>query len=1388
MAEPGAQAALRGYRLQALYTLYRLLRPADITKSFRLEGHEDLDILDGEGRVLEVIQLKAYATTLSLSHLKPQKADSFFRRVLSRRAAFPEARECIVSFGPYGVELQAAWAGVPAHRAHALGLFESWGYTRAQAQELLATVRLDTADEAALGAAIFAFLKETFTGCDPVSAFNLLHAWLFQAAEERATITRSQLQERLLAVGRFLKERDAHQAEWFTAVRPLEDAVAPHKEELGEDFYQGVSARFEHILAGVDVLRPELLAALKAAFGRSRVVVVRGASGQGKSTLAYRFLRDHVPAASRFEVRLVQDRRHALNIARALLGHLSSIGAVSYIYIDVTPGDTAWTDLVQSLHEHPAARILVTIREEDWLRTSISDAALRFEEVKLQLEEHEARSIHSQLVERPPRSTHLDFEEVWARFGGSGPLLEFTYLVTHHDTLKARLGQQVRRLCEEVQRGVRPRAEMELLRRVAVASAYGARLQLLLLAQDLELPEMLLTVQRLEREYLIRPDAAGRLVEGLHPVRSEILVDLLTDPAFNPWVEVATRSLSQMVEGDLGEFLLNAFSRRSDTSATLQQALATLKPSSWEGVAQVCRALVWWGLSAYVAHNADVLAEAKARYGNGWWVSLRFDVGNVQGSAPGLMENPFAELDIIPAENRAAMPELQARQSDSTEIFAAASRWLRNVTWALRAPFSSDGWTDAAEVIFRAAWYGLPLPNLGALLETYASVLDELPLETAVDVAYACSFLADTQMSNWLDPLRPRLLKRIRRELRIVRLEDDGEQLKAHFVVIPEELGLLTAPGTNGQHRPHAHAVRCARLLRGALPGRSVYATQGYGHRFAMFPVDVDETVKNIQAKYLPPEWATRINNMFLNLTNYADRPATWETHAHEVFAVRRELMRLLQMVRGALENYFKGRDAKALVSTSRTEWENYETTRQRIPWRTPFLPQTAVDEWGFSSEGNDQTAPTAPYGREHQIALLRHEPYVSLVRSYERSLSNFLRQAPAPLLLQSLLAQGNVLQAEAARAMLQMRDRKDLGTNLPMSNLSDALAKLPALRREFRARLARFLDAGELAALETREEEMLHAVRALWLLFTTAPDRGDVRQPLHLAQSRVEKALELIQGNLRSRFKVLAEHQATARILARNASWNQSPALWLVLDMDSPLTLHPARAALLGILHSALARAKLSQPLLHVVRTAWPHIVIIPTFRGRATAPTAWLFDPLTLILNRPEEFGWYNHVLHPIPEETWGDLGIERWTQARISWAEDFQTALGRFGLMFNESAHVADAVGGTEVDSLGQEVLAEFARVEMERMEEVLDQVTETVTRINRFLAALGPDALAARPLLAVVVTGLQRILESFQCIDTEGPEELQRLHDGYKDLLISGEAVRLHWLADVLEQEA
>ena len=83
MTQPGASAALRGYRLQALYTLKRVLSPGvDETRVYCPEGAEDLGIKDQTGQWAEVVQVKSYPG-LTLSDLEPDKTDSFLHRAIS---------------------------------------------------------------------------------------------------------------------------------------------------------------------------------------------------------------------------------------------------------------------------------------------------------------------------------------------------------------------------------------------------------------------------------------------------------------------------------------------------------------------------------------------------------------------------------------------------------------------------------------------------------------------------------------------------------------------------------------------------------------------------------------------------------------------------------------------------------------------------------------------------------------------------------------------------------------------------------------------------------------------------------------------------------------------------------------------------------------------------------------------------------------------------------------------------------------------------------------------------------------------------------------------------------------------------------------------------------
>lgn len=55
----------------------------------------------------------------------------------------------------------------------------------------------------------------------------------------------------------------------------------------------GIDARPDHIRNNLDIYRKKWINNIKSAYKEKNVVLIRGASGQGKSTLAYRYLLDN---------------------------------------------------------------------------------------------------------------------------------------------------------------------------------------------------------------------------------------------------------------------------------------------------------------------------------------------------------------------------------------------------------------------------------------------------------------------------------------------------------------------------------------------------------------------------------------------------------------------------------------------------------------------------------------------------------------------------------------------------------------------------------------------------------------------------------------------------------------------------------------------------------------------------------------------------------------------------------------------------------------------------------------------------------------------------------------------------------------------------------------
>ncbi len=133
--------------------------------------------------------------------------------------------------------------------------YEKQAETKPACNEL-SRLTCSSKDESDLRKKVFAFLRESLAGGEPKNAFDLMNFWLYLASEKHEELTYDKTMHKLNDIGQYLAERASYHQEWFTSIVPIEDHDIPEDVigTLSKEFYQGVDARYEHVLAELDVV------------------------------------------------------------------------------------------------------------------------------------------------------------------------------------------------------------------------------------------------------------------------------------------------------------------------------------------------------------------------------------------------------------------------------------------------------------------------------------------------------------------------------------------------------------------------------------------------------------------------------------------------------------------------------------------------------------------------------------------------------------------------------------------------------------------------------------------------------------------------------------------------------------------------------------------------------------------------------------------------------------------------------------------------------------------------------------------------------------------------------------------------------------------------------
>lgn len=1390
MSDMGATSAFRGYRLQTLYALYRLI--SDPGLKYQPEGIEDLDIYSSSGLLLESAQVKAYGSDLSLSVLSPQKSDSFFRRSLNTLATNPGSKIKIISFGSIGPEMEKAWSGEEPTKRRVKAKLVEYGYTNDEAEKLF-SIELVSVDELELKNQVFGFLKQTLAGGDPASAFDLLMYWIYLASEQGERVEYPDFIEKLSKVGRYLQERSAFHDEWFTSIHPLVDmpisGISPQR--LAKEYAQGVDARYEHILADLDVVRSNRLKEIEQKFKISPVVIVHGASGQGKSTLAFRYLHDYIPSQWRFFVRFVEDKKHILKVASALSAHAKAINLPCTVYVDVSPSDRDWPELVRELSHLDKINVLVTIREEDWRRTTIYRTRFHSEEIEIDFGQEEAQNIYKQL--EPHTAQFLSFDEAWSRFGGDGPLLEFIYFVTKNETLKSRIETQVRNLQDRVRTGDLKANELHLLRLVAIASAYDAKLDVRKLVEHLDLSEAKRVIDLYEQEYLIRINENTSTITGLHSVRSTLMLNSLLDDVQFLWGSIAVECLPLLMESDLENFLMYAFSRRRGEIAGLLKALLNFLPPSWKGTAGVLRSLLWLGVRDYTEANKSLIEQEYKQGGDTWQFTLDPDLA-------GIADDVFSRWwDGLPVTQE-RIQQIEAVRSEQTpkgQAFAFATAWLKTIESISFLPVDVLDWIGLAEVLFWANH--LRIQQIVSLITDQIDLetaVEHLPLETLGDLIYALHLSLGDRFGPTIQKYRAHVASRYKHETRTFYLEDDGETVRAHFIpdsVLVKDIDERdVGDQESNPHKLdlHEEAMYRVNLLRKLLPDRRKYGSQGYGHRMGVFSPQHDETEKTgIDSDYFYPIWAQRVNTHFRMLGNYPHRPETWPEYARRIFALRHEIVDCFQHLQNVLNIYFRKQAYEQIIG-KHLDSKLWGSCRQNADI-SPLLPKRAVDEWGFAGEGltqqSDNAAQKNRTSYEQSVVLKQHQAYIEKLNEYLRSVSNFLAQGEHVIALNSVLGRTPVEQKqEVLRVTAEKGIRAD-NEFLATHNLQAAFDALPNLQDEFRSWFGHIFSANDLRILEEDETRLGKELWCVWYQFAFHP-RKITQNATNEFVHELDDTLKRVKRQINKNLKALKQGTFSTYTAKADLPYEGENLPCVLIDINEPTAYWQAVEATILALQQALHTENNSSLRHYVIQNRMKDFAVIPLVHGKALSQATFIIPTYALKSGGALEH-WFHYVPREISNDVWSNLNIPVWDrelfEPAISFAENL-VVLSIHSLQAGDLGRFADEIEDEDI-----EVVEEFLQIQSEHLNKYLQNFLDIfVMLVNRYdISQIEPEE---RPFLFEAINLLVQMYE--QILPSENHDgEMATSVDNIKEWSVRLEQLRdqieqfrLLWITDVLNQ--
>lgn len=1018
-ADRGGNSAWKGFSSQTTYIASRLIFEKNISLTYYPESIEDLKIQGKDGYIVELVQVKNLSSKLVLSDLQPQKEGSFFKRALSIKNDNPNLMVRLISYGDIGTEL-LNWnknRKSSTVEDNITSKLKTYKYSLEDINWLRDNITIEKHDESELKDLILAELeKDIETAISPEIAYDILVNYVSRLSRYQMNTSHIEWQKKLRTLSLSLASISGWKNQFGKTILPLSEYRnfnSDNIESYRKEYENGVSALPQHIINDFDIPRQYWLDALDKSYEKHNLTIIHGSSGQGKSSLAYRYLFNNYADNEIFIVSGISNQQQALDIGAALR-EVKKNNFNMIVYIDVRPYDNNWVWLIEQISTlNLGIPVLVTLREEDFNRNPIDKNYIQYNDIQLTLNEIEARDLY----DRYPTDKYLSFEESWKNYGEYNLLMEYIFFLRENESLKTRLHSQIDKLI------LKEKNISNWLLALLIISYAGREevpINIKKLLNNIEIKNYHRMLLIFNQEYWVRSSDDNITLSCLHPVRAKLLYDILIEKELISDEEVLLQSI-QFTDYYPKTLLIDYFYHHSISTDFIAK-LSTLSYTTWDTFAGVLESLLWLSVWQYYKKHEEIIEQGNLLTNNAFAFTMITDITGYLD-----FDNKYL-LDMFKNKNPMIFHKannLLDSISEKKINYMHVDDFLKNTMD--RLPLD-DVLTSNTLIYcgFTLFWFA----RRDILLEEsiFINAIDKVDYSDSLAV---CELALGIQKQKW-QGIYNRLLTKIKplitKQLNIVYLNDKDKILHAYAI------NDISANDSN-----NTKTMLAVDALRMLYTEKEEYYVTLIGSDI-IEGIPVFDNIKTIKKDSLPYKWITRLNGWFIGLDEYKYLLENWKDIYEEILIRRQEIHAISTYLIKAIDDYFKKRKLNRFTNREYTKKENQFKAGNYI--LKP--PKCAMNKYGMSSRISNFTDITPFIQRkiEKQQEYQGDKETFSILKVYNDYIYDF----------QFFLTQKNQLLLDK----MQNKSTSNIG-RLSYVNLIFALEKFPKMLDLFELEFSKF-------------------------------------------------------------------------------------------------------------------------------------------------------------------------------------------------------------------------------------------------------------------------------------------------------------------------------------------